>query len=92
MYYPGRPDPRRLSGYPAIKRTQVIASLPPEQQEELETLMARKRRSAASERRLAELWTRAFAAHEERQRARQQELAERRELIRQLEEDLARNS
>jgi hypothetical protein len=58
-----KPDPRRISAYGMIKRASVIASLPPEEQDQLERLEARQRLSAASEARLQELWAKAFDAH-----------------------------
>jgi hypothetical protein len=70
------------SGYPAIKQTQVVASLRPDQLEALERLEARRRRSAAQEARLGELWDLAFELHAERIEARKLELAAREERIR----------
>lgn len=53
----------RLSAYGHIKRTQIKGALPPVEQEELERLEARKRRSAAQEARVDELWSKAFRDH-----------------------------
>jgi hypothetical protein len=53
------------SAYGNIKETQLMNCLPVDELEELETLMARRRRSAASEARLSELWDKAFDLHAE---------------------------
>jgi hypothetical protein len=61
------------SAYGHIKETDVMNCLPVDELDELEILMARRRRSAASEHRLAELWDKAFELHEERMQARKAE-------------------
>jgi hypothetical protein len=53
----------RLTGYPAIKRAEIRASLGPDEQEELEPLEARTRVSSTSQARLDALWAKAFALH-----------------------------
>jgi hypothetical protein len=83
-----KPDPRKISAYGVIKRASVIASLPVEEQEELETLDERKKLSKTEQERLATLWDKAFEAHAERQRARQREYAEREARMRFYEQDL----
>jgi hypothetical protein len=83
---------RKLGGYPAIKQAQILGTLSPGEQEEVERLERRRKLSSASERRLAELWTRAFALHNERMLVRKQELARRRERIAELERQIAASS
>ena len=57
-------EPKRIkSAYEVIKRTQIKGALPPGEQQELEDLEARKRRSAAQEARVDELWSKAFRDH-----------------------------
>ena len=70
------------SAYGHIKAAQVIGSLPPEEQQELEDLEVKRTRTPAQEHRLEELWTQAFLLHEKRQRDRH----ERAERIRRGEE------
>jgi hypothetical protein len=70
------------SAYGHIKEAQVIGSLPPEEQQELEDLEVKRTRTPAQEHRLEELWTQAFLLHEKRQRDRH----ERAERIRRGEE------
>ena len=50
-------------GYPTVKRRQVLSALSPEEQDEVERLEARQKRSAATERRREQLWTKAFRDH-----------------------------
>jgi hypothetical protein len=52
-----------ISAYGVIKRAQIIGSLSPAEQKELERLEARRRLSAASQARLDALWAKAFALH-----------------------------
>jgi hypothetical protein len=54
---------RRLSAYGVIKRSSVLAALPPDEQEEVERLEARAHRSAPAEARLASLWDKAHDRH-----------------------------
>jgi hypothetical protein len=70
------------SAYGHIKEAQIIGSLPATEQQELEDLEAKRKRTPADEARLEALWTRAFLAHENRQRERH----ERAERIRRGEE------
>ncbi|HTH13420.1 MAG TPA: hypothetical protein VMB23_03420 [Spirochaetia bacterium] len=70
------------SAYGHIKAAQVIGSLPPEEQQELEDLEALRKRTPGQEDRLNYLWARAFDLHEKRQRDRH----ERAERIRRGEE------
>jgi hypothetical protein len=50
----------RLSPYGVVKRAEVLGALSPGEQEEVERLEARPRRSLAQEARLDELWRKAF--------------------------------
>jgi hypothetical protein len=52
-----------MGAYGVLKRAEIRASLPADEQAEVERLEARRRRSPASERRLAELWSKAFSLH-----------------------------
>jgi hypothetical protein len=52
-----------LSAYGHIKRAEIKGALLPAEQEELERLEARKRRSVAAEARLKALWAKAFRDH-----------------------------
>jgi hypothetical protein len=70
------------SAYGHVKEAQILGTLAPEEQEEMERLQRRKRLSLASSARRAALWDRAFDLHAERQQAR----AERAERIRLGEE------
>jgi hypothetical protein len=53
----------RLSAYGHIKRAQILGSLSPAEQGEVEQLEARQRLSAGSQARLDALWAKAFARH-----------------------------
>jgi hypothetical protein len=52
-----------LSGYPAIKRTEVKAALSPEDQQEIERLESLEYLSLPLQLKLEALWSRAFALH-----------------------------
>ena len=56
----------QLTGYPALKRAQVLHALTAEEQDELERLERRRRLSVASERHLDQLWDRAHQLHAQR--------------------------
>ena len=69
MAYPGEGNQERqarLTGYPAVKRAQVLGALSLQEIHELERLEARTRRSLASQQRLEELWERAHELHARR--------------------------
>jgi hypothetical protein len=70
------------SAYGHIKEAQIIGSLPATEQQELEDLEAKRKRSPEQEVRLEALWSQAFLAHENCQRERH----ERAERIRRGEE------
>jgi len=53
----------RIGAYGMVKEAQIRSALPPEEQQELEDLEALRRRSAAQETRLEELWAKAFRDH-----------------------------
>jgi len=51
------------SAYGEIKRAQIIGALPPEEQQELEDLEAKKPRTVAQEARIHELWQKGVRDH-----------------------------